>query len=195
MVSGGHAHPVGTASGGLAPLRGGQAALCHPFQREVSWQQLWGGEGITTQRSTKVERAGPRALPSLPLGCPCLPVPSPGLVTALPACPLPPPSPPGRAALPLLPIIVSASQLRARLAGSGLRPRGALSENVTGIAICHPNRAGSGGWEGRTHLPAAAPPPPPGSAGAFLPLLLLACSAHPPSPGQEEALGQRERSP
>lgn len=88
-MSGGHTRPVGTASGGLAPLRGGQAALCHPFWREVSWQRFWDGEGITTQRSYQVERAGSQALPSLPLGCPCLPVPSPGLVTAVPPVPSP----------------------------------------------------------------------------------------------------------
>lgn len=34
---------------------------------------------------------------------------------------------------------------------SGLYPRGALSENVTGIAICLSNRAGSGGREGLPH--------------------------------------------
>lgn len=64
------------------------------------------------------------------------------------ACPPPTPGPPGRAPLVLLLIVVAASSREPGWRRSGRCPRGALSENVTGIAICLSNRVGSGGWRG-----------------------------------------------
>lgn len=94
------------------------------------------------------------------------PAPHPGL------CPPPPlPSGPTGQTCLLLLITIAASPPRARLAQERSLPSGALSEDVTGLTICLPNRQGVGVGRGSPQ-PELCPP----GAAAHLPLQLLGCA-------------------
>lgn len=158
-------------------------------------------EGITSKGSYKVGVGGTPSTPSLAVGVSMPSCPFPRCQVTFSTCPLPtpsPPGPPGQAALFLLPMIVTASKPRAGWRRSGLYPRGALSEDVTGMAICHPNRAGVGAGRGDApgvpvHLPRSCrlvlSPPSQGSAGSFL------ARPHLPLRAGGSPCGQRELSP
>lgn len=150
-MSGGHPPPCGDCLWGTGtPPRWAGCSAPVPSNGRCPGSGFGVGEGSITQRSDKVDRAGPRALPSLLLGCPCRPgpVPSPGLVTDIP--PIPPPLRLRGLQVELLSSFQLLSQHLSREPGwrGVVSALGSSLQNVTGMAICHPNRAGSGGWEG-----------------------------------------------
>lgn len=123
------------------------------------------------------------------------PAPHPGL------CPPPPlPSGPTGQTCLLLLITIAASPPRARLAQERSLPSGALSEDVTGLTICLPNRQGVGVGRGSPQ-PELCPPPGrlptfPCSCWAVLLAARRASAGVPPGPHlpllAEEARVQRE---